>query len=118
MSEAIDLYDPAALTGDEGSTEMVLFANSGKVIQRFARPMLFVAYDPGNAVQIGKKLIDCAVECGADVAVEVPRRAISDQKRDTLIVRCEHLMRSCQEKMRSRRYTAKAIVDTILAAID
>lgn len=113
-----DLFDPAGLQEGEGATDMVLFAHEGKVIQRFAKPMLFVAYDRSNAVDIGKRLIDCAVECGADVRIEVPRRQISKQKRDALIVRCIHLMRSLGEKNRAPTYIAREIVDSLLSAVD
>jgi len=116
--DAEDLYDPRALQGDEGMTEMVLFAHTGKVIQRFARPMLFVAFDPGNAVQVGKKMIDCAVECGAQVEIKVPRREISNEKRKALIARCQHIMRSMQERGKSPQSVARNVVDSILAAID
>lgn len=118
MADGADLFDPAALQGDEGKTEMVLFAHSGKVIQRFARPMLFVAFDPSNAVQVGKKMIDCAVDCGAQVEIKVPRRQISPAKRLALITRATHVMRSMTERGRPPKDIAQHVIDSILSAID
>lgn len=114
--DPVDLFDPRALQGDEGMTEMVIFDNAGKVVMRFARPMLHVAFDPSNAVEIAKKMIDCAVQCGANVTIQVPRREISKEKRDALVVRAMLIMRSLES--RPLKHRAIQLVDTILSAID
>lgn len=116
--EKVDLFDPRALQGDEGKTEMVLFPHTGKVIQRFARPMLFVAFDPSNAVEVGKKMIDCAVECGAQVTIQVPRRQISREKREALVTRAAHVFRSMTEKNRPPAEIARHVIDSVLSAIE
>lgn len=116
-AEIKDLFDPRALTGD-GNTEMVLFPHTGKVIIRFREPRLWVACEPSDAVQIGKKMIDCAVECGAKVEIKVPRRPISDRKRASLIVRATHVFRSMTEKGKAPKDIAQHVVDSILSAVD
>lgn len=103
---------------NEGQTEMVIKAEEGKIIMRFPEPQLWIAFDPSNAVQIGKHLIDCAVECGASVEIKVPKREISAQKRDVLITRALHIFRSMQEKNRPPKMIAKHVVDSILSAIE
>ena len=105
------------LQGD-GKTEMALWAEGGRVIIRYPMPMLWVAFDPSNAVAIGKKIIDCAVECGARVTIAVPRRQISEQKHQALIARAMHVIRSQQEKHRRPEVVARNVVDSIIAAIE
>lgn len=104
--------------GEAGATEMIIKAEGGKVIIRYREPRLWVAFDPQNAVQIGKHLIDCAVACGADVQIQVPRRKISREQRDRLVVRTTHIYRSLQEKNTAPGVIARSVVDTILSAIE
>ena len=117
MAGPEDLFNPAELQGD-GKTEMVLFAHQGKVIVRYREPRLWVAFDPPSAVDVGKKLIDCAVECGANVEIKVPRRKISGIKRQALITRATHVFRSMTEKGRAPKDVAQHVVDSILSAVD
>ena len=112
-----DLFDPRQLKGD-GKTEMVIFDSGGKVIQRFREAVLHVAYDPANAVEIGKKLIDCAVDCGAQVQIKVPKRQITETQRKRLITRATHVFRSLQEKGRPPKHIAQQVVDVILSGIE
>lgn len=118
MAGPEDLYDPRALEGNEGMTEMVLFTHNGKVIQRFARPMLFVAYDANNAAQLANQLLNRAKECGANIVINVPRRKISKQVRDTLILRAFHVYRSMTEQKRPPMLIAEHVIDSVLSAID
>ena len=103
---------------DDAKTEMAIQPEAGKVVVRFREPRHWVVMDPANAVQIGKHLIDCAVACGAEVTIQVPRREISREKREALIARTMHVTRSMQEKHRPPAIVAQAVVDSILAAID
>lgn len=114
-----DLYDVRTLPqGDEGMTEMVLFVNprTGKVIQRFARPMLFVAYDPVNAANVGKAMIDEAVNAGAHVEIQVKKKQITDKGRAVLITRVDHILKNLLERGRPQHYIAQQIVDTLLTS--
>lgn len=103
---------------DDGKTEMIINAEGGKVIVRFREPRLWVAMDPANAVGIGKHLIDCAVDCGANVEIKVPRRKISQEKRDALITRATHVFRSMSERGRPPAAIARHVVDSIMSAIE
>ena len=118
MANEEDLYDVRALQGDEGATEMVIFSHNGKVIQRFARPMLFVAYDANNAAELANQFLNRAKECGAKIVVNVPRRKITREQRDALITRAIHVYRSMTEKNRPPALVAQHVVDSILSTID
>lgn len=104
----------------DGKVEMVIFPDnrSKQVIQRFKQEMLFVAYDLSNAVAVGKQIIDCAVACGAHVEIKVPRRPISREKRQALIARGMHIIRSLQEQGKKPATIAVNLVDQILAEVD
>lgn len=104
----------------DGKTEMIIFPDNRtkQVIQRFQRPMLFVAYDLGNAVPVGKQIIDCAVACGAEVTIEVPPRQISREKKAALEARVMHIIVSTQEQGRKPAFVAKAVVEQILNSIE
>lgn len=118
---AEDLYDPRSLpAGDEGMTEMVVFPHPAtrKVIQRFARPMLFVAYDPANVVPVAKQMIDIAVSLGAHVMIQTPKRKITEQNRAVLITRVGHILRMQLEQGKKPEVMSRNVVDTILSYID
>ena len=97
-----DLYDPRALAGDDGKTEMVIFAHHQKIIQRFARPMLFVAYDPQNMGEIVNRILAAVKETGHTTVINMPKRKITKAQRDALITRALHVYRSMAEKHRPR----------------
>jgi hypothetical protein len=103
---------------DTGATEMVIKTEGGRVVMRFREPRLWVAFDPSNAVAIGKYLVDCAVQCGAKVTIEVPRREISREKRDALVARATVVFKSMSERGRAPKTIALHVVDSILAAIE
>lgn len=103
---------------DEGKTEMAIQAEKGQVVVRFREPRHWVVFEPSNAVQIGKHLIDCAVACGANVTIQVPRRKISREQRDHLIVRAGHVVRSLSDQGKPPAVIARHVVDAILSAID
>lgn len=103
---------------DDGKTEMAIQSEKGQVVIRFREPRLWVVFAPSNAVNIGKHLIDCAVACGAEVTIQVPRRQVSREKREALVVRTMHVIRSTQDKHRPPAIVAQHVVDSILAAIE
>jgi hypothetical protein len=116
-----DLYDVRTLPpGDDGMTQMVIFNNprTGKVIQRFARPMLFVAYDPANVVPVAAQFLDCAEQLGTKVAIKVQKRKITEQQRAVLITRVGHILRTQLAQNRPPEHISRSVVDTILSAID
>lgn len=113
-----DLYDPRALAGDDGMTEMVIFAHEGKIIQRFARPMLFVAYNPEPCAEIVNRFVGAIKEAGFIPVINLPRRTISKEKRDALVTRAIHVYRSMTEQKKPPALVAQHVVDSILSAMD
>ena len=109
---------PVKAGSDDGSVEMIIGQERGKVVQRFQRPMLYVTYEPENAVGVAKTIIDTAVALGANVMIQTPRRKITREQRQRLVVRATHVFRSMQEKGKTPAWIARNVVDTILSAID
>lgn len=114
----VDLYDTRGLAGNDGMTEMVIFEHNGKVIQRFARPMEFIAYDPKNLADIVNRFLGAMKEAGQTPAINMPRRKITKAQRDALITRALHVYRSMTEKNRHPGDIARHVVDSVLSAIE
>jgi len=108
----------AGAEGAEGAIEMIIAAENGKVIQRFERPTLYVAYERDNAAHVGKCLIDTAVAIGAQVVIKTPPRKISKAKIEALVTRAYHVHRSMTEKHRAPMLIAQHVVDSILSALE
>lgn len=73
-------------------------------------------FPPDVAVQIANTILQAVQVCGFEVKVEADRtRQISDLKRNELIVRTDHVLRTLKGK--PTMYIAKAVVDTVLTAI-
>lgn len=117
MAEPEDLFDPRMLQGD-GKTEVALFAHTQRVIVRFRTPQLWFAMGPPQALEFAKKMIDCAAECGMKIEIKVPRREIPPHKREALVTRALHVMRSMTEQHRPPKDIARHVVDSIISAID
>ena len=100
------------------NVEIAIGQKAGKVVLRFFRPIPEVHFDPVNAVEIARQMIDIAVACGAKVTIEVPKRKITKAQRDKLVTRATHVFRSLSEKGRAPAYIAKHVVDTILSDVD
>jgi len=113
-----DLYDTRALAGNDGITEMVIFEHNGKIIQRFARETLFVAYSPENVPAIINRLLACMKEAGQTPVINMPRRKITKAQRDALVTRAIHVYRSMTEKNRPPAVVAQHVVDSVLSAIE
>jgi len=108
----------AGAEGPEGAVEMIIAPEKNRVIQRFQRPMLYVAYERDNAAYVGKSLIDAAVAIGAKLVINVPRKKITREQRDALVTRAFHVHRSMTEQKRPPMLIAKHVVDSILSAIE
>ena len=121
MADPDDPFNTLGLLGD-GKTNMLVFDEHvrgvHRVIQKFEKPMAWVAYDPSNAVAVGKQFIDSAVACGAHVEIKVPKRKITEHQRLALITRVGHMLRSMMEQNKPLPNQARQVVDTILSAID
>jgi hypothetical protein len=119
--DAEDLFDVRTLPpGDDGMTQMVVFPNARtkKVIQRFARPMLFVAYEPQNLVAVAGQMLDCCEALGFKVSVKVEKRKITEQQRAVLITRVGHILKTQIAQNRPQAHIARSVVDIILSAVD
>ena len=114
--DSSDLLDIKTLEGD-GEVEMVVFNREGQVLLRFRESVGWVAFDPANAVAVGKEMIDQAVVCGANVEIVVPRQQVSREQRDRLVHRAAHIFRSMSESGRPPDFIAQQVVDSILAEI-
>ena len=114
--EKKDLYDTSGLAGNDGMTQMVIFAHNGKVIQRFARSMEFIAYDPKNLADILNRFLGAMKEAGHTPVLNMPRRKITKAQRDALITRALHVYRSMNEKGRPPAVVAQHVVDSVLSA--
>lgn len=112
-----DLFDLSKLQGD-GNVEMVIFGHNGKIIQRFARPMLFVAFEPANMGEILNRFLGATKEAGATPVINMPRRTITREKRNALVTRATLVMKSMTEKGRAPAAIAQHVVDSILSAIE
>lgn len=107
---------------DSGMVEMVIVPakvrGSHQVVVRFMEPRLWIGLDPNNAVQIAKTLIDAAVQAGTTVALQLPRRQITKETRDRLVVRATNVFRNLQERGKPPAFIAREVVDSVLSAID
>lgn len=117
MVNNVDLYDLRHVQS-KGDVEMVIFGHGDRVIQRFREQTDFVSYELPNAVAVGKQFIDEAVNRGANVTLQVPKRKITEEQRVQMILRAGHIMRSELEKNRHPEAISRAIVDHILAMVD
>lgn len=112
-----DLYDPRALQGD-GNVEMVIFGHNGKIIQRFARPMLFVAYEPENMGPIVNRILGAVKEAGAQVMIDLPKFRLSKERRDILVTRAIRVYASMTQQKKAPAHIAAHVVDSILSELD
>lgn len=103
---------------DDGNTEMVIFADRGRVIQRFKKPMLLVAYDPKNVGEIVNGFLAAVKEAGFETVINLPRRKITKAQRDALVTRAVHVYRSMTEQHKNPKDVAMHVVDSVLAAIE
>jgi hypothetical protein len=97
---------------------MVIFEHQGKIIQRFDKPMLFVAYEPGNMGEIVNRILAAVKEAGHEIRINIPRRKITKTQRDALVTRALHVYRSMSEKHQHPADVAKHVVDSVLSAIE
>lgn len=102
------------LEGD-GKVEMGIYHDNGQVIQRFQKPMLWIGYDPSNAVAVAKELLDQAARAGANIEIQIPRQPTSPEKRNRMVQRAGHMIHSMSQKGRPVALIAQQVVDTFLS---
>lgn len=102
----------------DGSTEIQIGAERGRVVMIFRKSVNWVAYDPQNAVDVAKCMIDSAVELGANVQIMLPKRQIKPQVYNTLVTRVGLVMKNQLEKKEHPQKVARQLVDIVLGAIE
>jgi hypothetical protein len=105
---------------DDGSVQMVIRLEDSKVVQRFERPMLFVKYDPRNAVDIAKALTGLAFEAdtGLKPVGETLKADLVQKHRDVLIPRISLMLNSLREdKLKSNGQIALSIMDAVCGEV-
>lgn len=105
---------------EAGKVEMTIFHEYGQVIQRFRRPMLFVAYDPPNAKAVACALTDAAFEAAHEPkpAGESVKSALIERHHDVLVPRIALMLQGLREdKKLSDGYVAEQLVSTIFHEI-
>ncbi len=108
---------PREFKGD-GSTDVAVGDRLGKVTLLFPQATDWVAMDPSNAVQIGKAMIDAAVQCGARVTIQAPRQPVPHGLRERMVNRTVMMLRNKREGPEKDNILAQRIVDTVLNIID
>ncbi|HVA19806.1 MAG TPA: hypothetical protein VMU55_06515 [Solirubrobacteraceae bacterium] len=99
-----------------GETEVTVGPEHGRVVLAFPRPQGWVGFDPQNAVEVAKAMIDAAVVCGAKVELVLPRKEITPGQYATLVTRCFFVMRGQIEKGVNLEKIARQLVDIVLGA--
>lgn len=72
----------------------------------------YMVLDPQLAAQIGKSMMDAAVHLGLEIRIEVPRKEVTFAKRNEMVIRATHVLRSLEGKPRLTK--ARQVVDTVL----
>lgn len=103
---------------DDGKVEMVIFADQGRVIQRFEKPMIRIAYDPKNVGEVVNGFLAAVKEAGFETIINLPKRKITKAQRDALVTRAVHVYRSMTEQHRPPADVARHVVDSVLSAIE
>lgn len=113
------------MSQEDGSVEMILGNEAGRVVLRFKEPMNFVAFDPQNAFRIGEAIAREAHRVkfgegppsdGSYIASQVKAR-ITEELRDRLVTRVAVMLPSLLLANKSHGYLAMTIVDTVLAEV-
>lgn len=125
MNEPIPIKDHnliPAQQNDSGKVDMIIapWLHRGEklVVIRYEMARHWVGLEPTHAAEMAKLLLDAAAQQGANIQLSMPRREVTRDQRDRLIVRATQVFRSLQEKGRPPAEIARQVVDTVLSAID
>lgn len=98
--------------------ELAIGILNGRIVVTFHQPQRALQFKPENAAHIGKHLIDLACELGVQVVINMPRRPVTPELHAMMIARAQHVIRSTQEQNHKPEYVARAVVESIIKAID
>lgn len=93
-----------------------VYDRDGVVVMADMRDHSYI-FEPGQAVEIANALMRAAEACGIEIQVQVAPRLITDQQRNTMIVRTELMMNSLEKQKRNKKYIAMQVVDSLLAEL-
>ena len=102
-----------------GNTDLAIGTERGQVVVRFPKAVREISFDPVNAANVGKHLIDLAVLCGAQVQIKQPaKRVISREERERMITRAMNIYANLTVRNFHPRKRATEVIDSILSMID
>lgn len=108
------------MSNRDGMCQMVILIGDGKVIQRFDRPMHYVAYEPDNAERVSMALADAAFEAyhGLKPAGNALKADLIDRHRTTLTQRVSLILGTVRgDKKKSNGMIARDIVEVMLKEV-
>lgn len=101
-------------------TEMIIKQEGGKVIQRFAAPLLYVEYDAQNAIDVAMALTDAAFEArdGVKPASASLKSELVERHRMNLTRRVALMLGTLRgDKLKSDGQIARDVVEACLKEI-
>lgn len=104
----------------EGKVEMSVYADRGHVVQRFARPMQLVVYDPQNCLDVSEAMAAAAFEAreGVKPVGDALKAELVERHRIRLTQRVAVMLNSLREdRTKSNGHVAKAVVDAMLREV-
>lgn len=108
--------EDAVRIGD-GKTELSLGVEKGRIVMAFPKPVEWVAFDPANAVDIAKAMIDSAEACGCTVTLQVPRKVVPPIIVEKLVKRVEIVMDNLQRRKKLPKTIATELVHIVLREV-
>lgn len=105
-----------------GMVEMLIIPDkkTGKVIQRFQKPMIQIDYDPENVIGIACAMTDAAFEIreGHKPASDTIKSELIERHRKTLTKRIEIMIKSMREEKKVNHHAlSKRVVEACLKEI-
>lgn len=102
------------------NTEMIIKQEGGKVIQRFAAPLLYVEYDPQNAIDVAMAMTDAAFEArdGVKPAGASLKAELVERHRMNLTRRVALMLGTLRgDKLKSDGQIARDVVEAMLREV-
>lgn len=104
------------MSQEDGSVEIAVGHESGRVFLRFKEPMHWIACDPGNAIQIAEAMTAAAFEADTGLKPLGPalKASLVQRHRDILIPRIALMLGTLRDdKLQSNGDVALKIMDSV-----
>lgn len=112
------LNDGAVIETDQ-NVELAIEVEDGKVKMKLPRPLDELAFDRGNAAEIGQCLMLCAHQLGLRIELPAaPRKPITPAARQVMVNRVKLNLKNFLEQKRNMDYISQQLVDMVLQEID